>query len=134
MTYQRYQDADLASAQPEVTLEHEYQGRGQAWLWAVAIPAAFLAVVALLVLVRVLRRRPRAAGGMPLPEKLTPFTVTVLLRRIQQAGSLGPADREALDRAIEGLERRFFADVDDNGEINLRTLAEDWVRRVKKHE
>src|SRR5262249_15524825 len=34
MTYQRYQDADLAAAEPEVSLEHEYRGRAAAWRWA----------------------------------------------------------------------------------------------------
>ena len=27
-------------------------------------------------------------------------------------------------------ERRFFAEVDGDGEFNLRALAEDWVRKV----
>jgi hypothetical protein len=131
MTYQRYQDADLAPAQPEVTLEHEYQGRGTAWPWTVGATAVGLLAIALIVLVRVRRRRPGGTAGMPLPETLTPFTVTVLLRRIQQAGNLSPADREGLDGAIDELERRFFAGVNGGGEINLRTLAEEWVRRVR---
>src|SRR5262249_44043424 len=132
MTYQRYQDADLAAVEEEVALEHEYQGRGRAWLWVAGVTAAVLLVIVLLALGLVLRRRPRAAAGVELPEKLTPFTVTVLLRRIRLAGSLSPADGEALDREIENLEHRFFADGKGNGEINLRTLAEDWVRRGNK--
>jgi hypothetical protein len=131
MTYQRYQDADLAAAEKEVVLEHEYRGRGKAWLWVMGITATVLVVLILVALVLVLRRRPRAAAGMHLPENLTPFSVTVLLRRIRQAGSLSPADSEALDRDIENLEHRFFAEGNGNGEIDLRTLAEDWARRSK---
>src|SRR5205814_10146976 len=81
MTYQRYQDADLATAEQEVTLEHQYQGGGKAWLWIVASASAVLVVLLLLNLILVVRRRPRAVARMKLPEKLTPFTVTVLLRR-----------------------------------------------------
>ncbi len=131
MTYQRYQDADLAVAQQEVALENEYKGRGTAWLWIVGTSSAVLVLVLLLVMVKALRRRSGAKESMPLPDKLTPFTVTVLLRRIKQTGNLSPADREALDGAINELERCYFANSHGNGEINLRTLAEDWVRRVQ---
>jgi hypothetical protein len=131
MTYQRYQDADLATAQPEVALEHESQGRGRAWRWMAGGAAGLLAVVLLAALVLVLRRRPRAAVKVQLPGKLTPFTVTVLLRHLQKAGRLSAADREALDRAVADLEHRYFAEGNGHGEIDLRTLVEDWVRRVK---
>jgi hypothetical protein len=132
MAYQRYQDADLATVEQEVALEHEYQGRGRAWLWVAGAGSAVLLGIVVLAVVMALRRRPRAAAGVQLPEKLTPFTVTLLLRRLRQTGGLSPADQGALDRAIEDLERRFFADVDGGGgEIDLRTLAEDWVRKAQ---
>jgi hypothetical protein len=83
------------------------------------------------VLFKVLRRRPRATVGLKLPETLTPFTVTMLLRRVQQTGKLSPADKETLDGKIDELEQHYFAGVNGNGEITLRTLAEDWVRRVR---
>lgn len=130
MTYQRYQDADLAAAGQEVSLEQEYQGRGQTWLWIAGTAAVIILALLLTALILALRRRPRAAAGMKLPQTLTPFTVTVLLRRIRQIGGLSPADQDALDRTIEDLERRFFADVNGNGEINLKTLAEEWARKV----
>jgi len=131
MTYQRYQDADLATATAEVELEHEYQGRGTAWLWVVGTTSVVLVGILGLVLVKVLRRRPRATVGMQLPETLTPFTVTMLLRRIQQTGKLSPADKESLDGKIDELEQHYLAEINGNGEINLRTLAEDWVHRVR---
>jgi hypothetical protein len=130
MTYQRYQDADLATAQAEISLEHEYRGRGQLWLWAVGSASTIFFVVMILVVIRLLRRRPRAAVGMQLPETLTPFTVTALLRHIQQTGRVSPDDTPSLNQAILDLERRFFAEVDGDGEFNLRALAEDWVRKV----
>jgi hypothetical protein len=131
MTYQRYQDADLAAVEQEVTLEHEYRGRGKVWLWVGGSAAAVLVALVLLALVLLLRRRPRKTVGVQLPDRLTPFTVTVLLRRIRQNGGLGATDREALDRAAADLERHVFADANGSTEIDLRALAEDWVRRVK---
>jgi hypothetical protein len=132
MTYQRYQDADLITAQPEVTLENEYKGRGRVWLWVAGIASLVLVGVLVLAIVLRLRRRPQAAAGMQLPQTLTPFTITMLLRHIQQNGSLAPTDKAALDQTIADLERRFFAEVNGDGEINLRALAEDWVRRARQ--
>jgi hypothetical protein len=131
MTYQRYQDADLIAAQQEVTLEHEYKGRGNGGLWIAGSASLLLVGILVVVFVRRLRRRPQAAARMQLPQTLTPFTVTMLLRRIQQNGSLGSADKVALDQTILDLEHRYFAEHDGNGEINLRALAEDWLRRMK---
>ena len=61
------------------------------------------------------------------------FTVTMLLRRVRRSDGLSPDDQNALDKAIADLERRYFANVNGNGngEIDLRILAEDWVGRVK---
>jgi hypothetical protein len=133
MTYQRYQDSDIAPAEAEVTLEREYQGRSPVWLWAMGAAVVMLAAILLLVVIKVMRRRPRAAVEVHLPETLNPFTVTMLLRRIQQSGKLSPEDKTALEGTLGELERHFFADVNGNGngEINLRTLAEDWVRKAR---
>jgi hypothetical protein len=132
MIYQRYQDADLIPAQQELTLENEYKGRGKLWLWVAGSASLVLVGILAVAMVLRLRRQPRAAAGMQLPHTLTPFTVTVLLRRIQQNGSLAPAEKVALDQTIADLERRFFAEVNGDGEINLRALAEDWVRRARQ--
>lgn len=131
MTYQRYQDADLAPAEREIALEHEYEVRGRKWLWIGGAASAVLAGILLLALVLLFRRRPKATARMQLPQNLTPFTLTVLLRHIQQTGRLVPADKAALDQTIADLERRFFAGVNGSGEVNLREIAEDWNRKVK---
>ena len=132
MVYQRYQDADLVPAEQEVTLEHEYRGRGKMWFWIAGTATLVLVGILLLAIVLVFRRRPQKTAGMQLPQTITPFTVLALLRRIQQTGNLGSDDKTALDHAMADLESRFFAEATSNGEINLRTLAEDWVRKVNK--
>ncbi|HXG08634.1 MAG TPA: hypothetical protein VNK04_02500 [Gemmataceae bacterium] len=131
MVYQRYQDADLVPASEEVSLEREYARRSWAWLWW-AVPGAVLGVAFLAVAVRLLlKSRPRDEGGLRLPEKITPFTVTGLLRRIQQDGRLNEAQREELEQTIQLLEQHYFAAANSNGELNLKELAESWVLRVR---
>jgi hypothetical protein len=131
MVYQRYQDADLATAQPEVELEHEYRGGGNWWPWVAGIASAALGLILLTVLVRVFVRRPQPSTPITLPEKIDPFTVTLLLQRIRRDRKLAPADQEALEQTIGKLERDFFAEANGNGEkIDLRKLTEDWVRKV----
>jgi hypothetical protein len=131
MTFQRYEDADLATVEKEVSLEHEYYGRSTLWLWAVAAASLGLLAVLAVVLVIMLRRRPRAQSSTQLPATLTPFTVTMLLRRIQSDARLSPSDRTALDGAIVEVERCYFAAANGNGELNLKSLAEHWVSKLR---
>jgi hypothetical protein len=132
MVYQRYQDADVLPAESEVTLEHEYQGRPIAvWMWAGGAAALVLLVIVVVVLIKLLRRPGRAAVVMHLPDTITPFTVTALLQRIGQTGNLSPAEREQLTAALGELERCYFAGTARNGAMDLKTLAEEWVRRVR---
>lgn len=132
MIYQRYQDADLAAAKEEVSLEHAY-GKGGVRLWAwVAGAAVGVVVLALLAAVVLwLRSRPKAARGVDLPEHLTPFTVTTLLQRIEREGRMSEVHRAELRGAIADLEQRYFAaEGDGNGEVDLRRLAETWAVRA----
>jgi hypothetical protein len=69
--------------------------------------------------------------AVELPKDITPFTLTTLLRRIRRTDDLSPADREALDRTLADLERRYFAEGDGNGEIDLKALALDWAQKAK---
>jgi hypothetical protein len=130
MVFQRYQDADLAGAQQEVLLENAYSGSGHRWTLV-----ASGALVALLflgaALVWRLRRRRSAVAAVALPEKLTPFTVLVLLRHVLTAGTLDEPARAELGRAIADLERRYFAEEGSaEGGVELRSLAERWVVRL----
>lgn len=132
MIYQRYQDADLANAEAEVSLENSYRGRHPGWLWG-GIALGIALITGLLFAFGRLFRKPvkQTTGQYQLPNHLTPFTVTALLRQIQKNDSLTPRDREVLDGTLQGLEQRFFADASNSPDFNLKTLAEDWVRKVK---
>ncbi len=132
MTYQRYQDADLATVSDVVSLEREYARPDRTWLWLTL--AAAVGVLALLgsALYLLLRPRPVAALAFALPEHLTPFTVTGLLQRIRHEGRLTETEQTELGRTIQLLEQHYFAGATHgNGAVNLRDLAEAWVLRVR---
>jgi hypothetical protein len=129
MTYQRYQDADLATVSAEVTLERGYGSPSYAWLWWVGGGGAALLV--LLVAGFFWLRRPvaKVEGPWRLPERLTPFTVLALLRRIESKNNLAPEQQQELQQSIALLERHYFA-ADVNGQPDLKRIAEDWVSRA----
>jgi hypothetical protein len=130
MTYQRYQDADLANATPEVSLEHNYGSASHAWLyWLAAGVLAALALATILV-ITLRRRAPKEASTWKVPETLTPFTVLGLLRRIQEKNGMDHAGKEELAHSIAVVERRYFS-MEGEGMPDLKSLAEDWVRRAR---
>lgn len=130
MVYQRYNDADLAAASPEVALEQTYKSQRPLWMWVAAGAGLLLVLVALAGVLVALRRRPKPAAGLELPADLDPFTATVLLQRVRVNNNLRPADRERLEATIAQMERRYFAGTEANGDgADLRKVAEEWVRK-----
>ncbi len=120
MTYQHYQDADLATATPEIALEQSYGRPDYFWLWAGAGGGVLVAVVLILAVLMLLRKPSRqAAQRWSLPEPLTPFTVLDLLRRMLDSGALTATQRTAIGDAVAAIERRYFAE-DGDGAIDLR--------------
>lgn len=132
LTYQRYVDADLATAGPEVALERQYGG-GRPWWLYVAVGGGVVIVLVLgTAAVLLVRRRSRREAEVLLPGHLTPFTVLTLLQRLEKEARLNESQRAELGQAIRTLERRYFADeVNGDGEVNLRQLAESWLRRAQ---
>ncbi len=128
MTYQRYDDADLASVEREISLEKEYGGVRRPWLWglAIAAPLALVGFTGYRAL-RTRRRRPVVAR-FPVPATITPFSVLALLRNIQHNNGLASAAKEELSSSIDVLERHYFAG-DEVPTPNLRSLAETWSAR-----
>ncbi len=130
MTYQRYQDADLANATPEVSLENSYGSPSRAWIYWTAAAAAAILIFAVALTLAFRRRAPKETAPWQLPETLTPFTVLGLLRRIQAKNGFDQAGKEELANSIALVETRYFA-ADGTGRPDLRSLAEDWVRKAR---
>jgi hypothetical protein len=81
------------------------------------------------------RRRPVIAGTTKFrrPDKLTPFTLMLLLETIREDKSLQleVAEQESLNATIGDLERSYFYR-NHNGEngLDLETVCDDWFERV----
>ncbi|CAN5213342.1 hypothetical protein BH23VER1_BH23VER1_07610 [soil metagenome] len=134
--YQRYDDADLASAAQEIALLASYEDGSRPGLWAGAAGLALLLGAGTFLFFR--PRRQAAPVPVPrhgLPATVDPFTVITLLRRLRDDPDLELADGERADlsAAIAGLERRHFGGGDGDGmgaDDDLQRLAEDWLRRA----
>jgi hypothetical protein len=131
MSYQRYRDADLVPATQILSLEETYKvsnyGR---WIWGTL---GLLILVTTMIAIRrvLLRRRPTAVRGIPIPDPLTPFTLLGFLRRIDSSNGLSPDRRLSLAQTIEMVERYYFAD--SPGETpDLRAIAETWGRYFRQ--
>jgi hypothetical protein len=130
LTFHRYKDADLVAVSQDISLEEKYGEPSRAWLWT-AVAVGILAI-ALAVLAYRLARRPATidADELKLPDNLTPFNVIGLLRRIEQTNGFNEAQKIELGRSIDRLERHFFSG-DANGELDLKEIAESWLRKTK---
>jgi hypothetical protein len=131
VTYLRYDDADLKSVDPVVSLEQQYGQVRRIWPWAVA--AGVLILLAAVLGWRAWRRRrvETGEGGLHLPQTLTPFNVLSLLRRIEENNGFDPRTRQELASSIETLERYYFAGSNGSDPPDLRRLAETWVGHAR---
>jgi hypothetical protein len=134
MNYHRYQDADLATVTPEVSLEERYGGRNPLWLWLSALGTAVVVGGVAIVLILLTRKaETKAERRWHLPSRLTPFTVLALLKQLQADNHLSASQQEELRQSIAQIERHFFA-VHSNGSVqgepDLRGLAEQWLERA----
>ena len=126
MTYQRYADADLAAAQPVVSLEQRYGEPSRAWIiWAGA--GLFLGLIAVFAAWK-LATKPRAevAGRFAMPEQVTPFTVLGLLREIRVHPALPPSKTAELDLSIQKLEEHYFSG-QSNDPTDLHAIVSTWI-------
>jgi hypothetical protein len=131
MTYQRYQDADLITATAGVDLEAGYGRVSYAWAWWAAAGAVAVVAIFVLVFFLILRKpKKRTEASWKLPQHLTPFSVLMILNRIQQHNHLSDPDKNELVATITRLERHYFAG-EANGNVDLRTIVENWASRAK---
>ena len=128
LVYQRYVDADLDVVTDLVDLEESYGQPSYMWAWALGGVVLLLGVG-----VAVIRRRPKVdavdTGRFRMPADVTPFTILALLRRIREEAGVADSDRKDLDAVIVEVERQFFRE-ESHGELDLRAVAEGWLRRV----
>jgi hypothetical protein len=129
MTYQRYEDADLAKVEQEIALEEQYGKPSHRRQWAVALAVTVLGVLALAVILWPRRSVVVARARFEMPRRVTPFTVLGLLKEIQANNGLDSAGKTDLRSSIDRIERYYFVG-DGAIEPDLQAIAESWLRRV----
>lgn len=131
LVYQRYDDADLAKAEPTIELERSYGKRSLAWLWWSGGGVLALLVAGGIAWRQLRRRGPVDTGKWKLPEPLTPFTAIAMLERIEKEGGLSEAQKTELGQSIRRLEKHYFAATNGDAAVDLRQVTEAWTQRAQ---
>ena len=129
MVYQRYVDADLAKVGPEVSLESNYDRPRYAWLGWTGVVLLGLALLSAATWWLRSGSRSVSTPKYQMPDPITAFSVLGLLQDLKRHGDLPPAQALELAGAIDRVERHYFATPDAES-IDLRQLAETWIRRA----
>jgi hypothetical protein len=138
VTFQHYQDADLATLSPaEAAAGVKLSAPVAAGTRAALLIALALAVPAVVfIIARRLRRRaaaPDTTDELGLPAELTPFSVVAFLRRLRRrhAGRLGPAEHDALAADIARLEAGYFRPGPADPATDPAALARKWLASAR---
>jgi hypothetical protein len=130
LTYQRFDDADIVDAAAVVPLHLPLLQR-PVWAWLAAMLVSLgSAIVGGTILCR---RRRRVAAHAPRyrrPQRLTPFSLLVLLRRLHDDETLALSQEQlgALDKAIEDLQRQYFGRQPPSADgMDLATILDRWL-------
>ena len=132
VVYQRYDDADLMTAEAVVDLEQSYANpEGFQWWWLLLVPA--LAAI-VWVLGRSLQSDDEDEGraGPELPENLTPVNVLGLLTELRAGGRIDGPARERLDAAVLEIEQHYFGESSESSP-DLAAIAREWVGAVGRN-
>jgi len=128
ITYQKYVDADLATAEAVTPLVARYgkvDRTGQYYTIAAAVAGIVFAGIAIPKLLKSLTKKPAIASVETVAE---PFAVLGLLRGLEQEKSLSGTLRDELADAIVSVEQSYFAaDGQAKGAApDLQSLAVKW--------
>ena len=130
--YQRYDDADLMTAEAVVNLEQSYANpEGFQWWWLLLVP--ILAAIAWFVgLALRTDDEDEALAGPELPENLTPVNVLGLLAELRAGGRIDGPARERLDAAVLEIEQHYFGGSGGRSP-DLAAIAREWVGSVGRN-
>ena len=127
--YQRYDDADLITAELNVNLEESYSTKEPFdWRWLLLIPALLAVAFMLRVVLKSAGAAP-APTGLRMPDEVTPFTVLNLLGEVRSSPKMTDPARRDLDAAVVSIETHYFGEAQGGPAPDLQAIAQDWVRR-----
>ena len=128
---ERYVDMDLVPVSTSLAPINATGSR-----WPLVITVALLLAILGGVIATVLWRRGAGEASdqidLRIPERVTPLTAVVTLRRMdRQFGSrLASDDRTSLRTDIEHLERTYFAE-DGSPDGDVKAILDRWVRAIR---
>jgi hypothetical protein len=73
-------------------------------------------------------RRPNTESGIRIPDHLTPFALLDLLGKEDEANGFVPERRAQLRETMASIEQHYFANGNNAASLDLRRIAEEWVR------
>ncbi|QDT41944.1 hypothetical protein Pan241w_20240 [Gimesia alba] len=129
VTYQRFDDADLVSVEPEIMLQQEYGTPERSWILPITGVVAVLLLI--LIIFKLSTRKPQTvtAARYQVPEHITPFTVLGLLKDIERNNGLSPAGKQELGVSISRLEHYYF-EAPKGEEPDLNEVVHRWVNQA----
>ncbi|WP_425615264.1 hypothetical protein NA78x_005173 [Anatilimnocola sp. NA78] len=135
VTYQRYDDADISETKATTPLRWPVIHTASRWLWPLL--GVIAVAVALGAIVVWLRRQSGVhfiTQAYVRPEKLTPFSLLGLLRRIAADTSLRftAAEQQSLRDTIAQLESQYFRRGEATSATELDPIATQWLSRVAR--
>lgn len=129
VTYQRFDDADLVSVDPEIMLQQEYGTPERSWLLPIVGGVALLLLLGVAFKLVTRKTQTVSTARYQMPEQITPFTVLGLLKDIERNNGLSPAGKQELGSSISRLEHYYF-EAPEGEEPDLSEVARRWVGRA----
>jgi hypothetical protein len=132
VSLQRYADADIVETTAAAPLHWPVLQSAHPWLWATVGAICLVLIVVSGAYVARGRRGPVPAPAYCIPERVTPFGLIALLRRIEQdpALELSTSERRDLSDTLAQIERQFFTSRDNGALHDLEPICRHWVRRA----
>ena len=129
VTYQRYNDADLETVDPDIALAGGFGSGNPTWAWVLVGVAGFVYLLWFFLWVPGGGSAVRQGVVLAMPKHLTPFTVLGLLRQIDTQVRLEADAKQQLGQAIRRIEECHFGRAADPS-LDLKAVAEEWLRRA----
>jgi hypothetical protein len=134
IVYQRYEDADLATVEPSVSLLERYKGPAkQSYAMYIVAALGLLCLVFACILIPLMLRRPakQKTQAMKIDDSISPFVALSMLQKLKNENGFTDSQSRDLDGLISQVEANFFDQSQGESNINLPEEVKKWSRLAK---